>query len=82
MQSHFDLLLNAVDANENISMSLVYSTALFKKSTVEKISKHFIEILDQVIGDKYIKLKDITISHGVLTLKPNILQEDQGDFNF
>jgi amino acid adenylation domain-containing protein len=82
--SHFDLLLNAVDADENISMSMVYSTALFKKSTIEKMSNHFMEILDQVIKDNYIKLKDITISHDLLVLKSNIFQgeQDQEEFEF
>jgi NRPS condensation-like uncharacterized protein len=60
--SRFDMLLGAVEIDEKISINLEYSTSLFKPSSVEKFLKHYREIMQQVVEQKEIKLKDIVIS--------------------
>ncbi|UCH95062.1 MAG: amino acid adenylation domain-containing protein [Candidatus Aminicenantes bacterium] len=82
-QAHFDLSLSVRDTDKYISMSLEYSTSLFKPSTAERISKHFLEILDQVLQDIYIKLEDITLSDEFLVLEStNIFDNETGEFGF
>jgi non-ribosomal peptide synthetase component F len=82
-QSHFDLSMTVFETHQYISMSLGYSTSLFKPSTVEKISKHFLEILDQVLQDMHIKLEDITVSDEFLVLEStNIFDNETGEFGF
>ena len=62
----FDITLWVNEIEEEIHFMLEYSTELFKRSTMEDFSRHFLEILSQVTGNKNIQLKDIRISHQLL----------------
>ncbi|MCU0287603.1 MAG: condensation domain-containing protein, partial [Acidobacteria bacterium] len=57
----FDLLLHAFDAREIIEFRLLYSTNLFKKETVERFSRHLINITSEVVSNPYIKISDIQV---------------------
>jgi amino acid adenylation domain-containing protein len=78
----FDLRLAASEGNDNITMSLTYSTILFKRITAEKMAARFIEILQQVLENTNIKLKDIVVSHALTSTKSNIFDEYQDSFDF
>ncbi|MFC2146100.1 condensation domain-containing protein, partial [Acidobacteriota bacterium] len=77
----YDLVLRASPKKNTLSMSLEYSTALFKKSTVENMVKNFIQILNQVVENKDITLEHITISNPFLLVQNTPDEEDMG-FNF
>jgi non-ribosomal peptide synthetase component F len=81
--SHLDLVLyiNEKD-NDKIKLVLEYSTALFSKSTAERMLEYYVEILTQVVGDREIQLKDIEISHALLIPTANNHVEAQVDFGF
>jgi len=81
-QSQFDLILEAVEDDDKISLSFTYSTVLFKESSVVKIANHYIEILEQVLEDRDITLGEIDISHELLVMEENIFQEEEGEFAF
>ncbi|MGD2090924.1 MAG: amino acid adenylation domain-containing protein [Candidatus Aminicenantes bacterium] len=81
-RSLFDLYLEAFEADDKINITLTYSTELFKKSTVEKIAKHYVQILEQVVKDADIRLKDIKISHGLSTVKSSLTREESMSFEF
>jgi amino acid adenylation domain-containing protein len=72
----FDLSLEAVEKTNGITMILNYSTALFKRSTAEKIIEHYIEILQQVLENRKIKLKDIQLSHKLSAAPVEINEEE------
>ena len=76
-----ELALDVLDSDDSINMWLTYSTRLFKRSTIEKIKIHFVEILGQVVKNPDIKLEDIVISHG-LAAESDFLRDDNGDFGF
>jgi amino acid adenylation domain-containing protein len=78
----FDLHFTAEENNDNIDITLRYYTALFKKSTIDKMAEHFVEIVRQVVENLEIKLEDITISIDLLAVTTNILEEAKGDFEF
>jgi len=80
--SHFDLHLQAYDNPETINLSLEYSRGLFKRTTVEIITKHFVEIAKQAATDIDIKLKDIKIAHHFLLAKSIPFKDDDEEFNF
>jgi tyrocidine synthetase-3 len=79
--SKFDLLLHAVEHSSRIIMRFEYCTRLFKRSTVGKISRHYIEILHQVAVNSDIRLGDIKMSFSLAAMEPISFQED-GDFDF
>jgi acyl carrier protein len=76
----FDLYLDAVEKSDTIHLVIKYSTALYKRTTVEKMMAHYIGILEQVIKDREIKLKEIMLSHDLLDIKTNRFLEDETDF--
>jgi len=61
-------------------MLLRYLTMLFKRETIEKIKEYYIEILEQVLDNNAVKLKDITLSHEFLTVSSSIYKDDGSDF--
>jgi acyl carrier protein len=78
----FDLILQAVEGDDRLNMRLEYSTALFKKSTAEKMTNHYIDILKQVVENPGLKLKEIIITHDFLKAKPRVIKTAQTDFRF
>ncbi|MCK4258836.1 MAG: amino acid adenylation domain-containing protein [Halanaerobiales bacterium] len=77
----FDLFLTIVESGKTMDLILEYSTALFKQSTVQKMAERYIEILEQIIENRNILLKDVNIAHKLISLKVNVI-EDEGDFRF
>jgi amino acid adenylation domain-containing protein len=82
MSTQFDLVIDTIEYDDIVKMSLRYSTHLFKEPTAEKMIKYYIEILDQVVESKNMKLKDITVSSGLTEIKSTITRDDPDDFNF
>ncbi|NIM15665.1 MAG: amino acid adenylation domain-containing protein [Candidatus Aminicenantes bacterium] len=80
--SHFDLSLEAEELDNRINMSFTYSTALFKKSTIEKMKNWYIDILKQTISNWDMKLEDIKVSYDLKDITTTALQEDPDDFAF
>ena len=78
----FDMILYAVEQGEGISFNLEYATALFKRATIEKIARRYLEILEQVSGDHHIRLMDIQLSHDIEFLSSHTFDNDPEDFQF
>jgi len=78
--NQYDLLLRAEEANDTIVMKLEYSTALFKPSTAQQISGHYIEVLEQVLDNPDMKLQEIILAHHLLAAQSNTFDEDGSDF--
>ena len=72
----FDLSINGFEAGETISLMLLYRIHLFKRETVEKMAKDYIDILEQVKENITIKIKDIIISHSLIASKSSMNKED------
>jgi hypothetical protein len=80
--AHFDLMLQAIAVGDSITMIFEYSNALFKQTTIEGLANGYTNILEQVVKDKKIKLKDIAISHDFITANPDLLQDQETGFEF
>jgi amino acid adenylation domain-containing protein len=80
--SSFPLDLEPFEEKNTISLRLRYFVNLFKKSTINTIARHFLEVLKQVLENINIKIKDIKISFQLSPSKRDILQKDDKDFNF
>ncbi|HLP45547.1 MAG TPA: condensation domain-containing protein [Candidatus Kapabacteria bacterium] len=78
----FDLHFLAIERNHTLNIILRYSTELFKKTTAQKIIRHFIEIIGQVIENPGIKLEDIELTVDLVPMKSNSPGKEQGYFNF
>ncbi|EPR13013.1 non-ribosomal peptide synthetase [Ruminiclostridium papyrosolvens] len=57
--SKFDLTLYSWETDEGIDFIIEYSTALFKRESIEEMSRQFIRIIKSITENKLIKIKDI-----------------------
>jgi hypothetical protein len=80
--SRFDLFLSGAELQDTIHMVLEYSSALFKTSSAQQIVSNYLEILNQVLENKDIKLRDITISSNLVHIKSTVDQKEYMNFGF
>lgn len=59
--SKFDLILSAFPDEEDIKFEFTYGSALFKRSTIEHMAKHFIRILNTVLDQEQVLIQDIEL---------------------
>ena len=59
--SKFDLTLQAAEMEEEIVLNLEYCSRLFKRETVERMTRHFLNILREVIENPEIKISEINM---------------------
>ncbi|MCK4257941.1 MAG: amino acid adenylation domain-containing protein [Halanaerobiales bacterium] len=57
----FDLYFTAQEINDIINFNLIYCTKLFRQETMERLSRHLIYVLRQIVENSEIKLFDITL---------------------
>jgi amino acid adenylation domain-containing protein len=78
--THFDLMLQAVNAGDSIQMDFQYSTDLFKKSSIKELKCFYMDILDQVVENPAIELKEIRVNLNLMTSSSTIFEEDQDEW--
>jgi tyrocidine synthetase-3 len=78
----FDLILGATETKDTITLSILYKTALFKLSTLEKMLGHYIEILRNVVEDGEIKHRNIALSYDSLDAQLKAANDEYGNFGF
>jgi amino acid adenylation domain-containing protein/non-ribosomal peptide synthase protein (TIGR01720 family) len=77
----YDLILTAVESEENLALDLICKAGLFNAETIENFSRYFKDIVSSVLENKEIKLNDIKISHELFDKKLEVPGEES-DFNF
>ncbi len=80
-KAKFDLVLEAIEGQKKIYMTLTYSTKLFERSTVEKIGQHYQEVLQQVLENREILSGDIQLSHK-LSAVTDVVSKEKTLFDF
>jgi non-ribosomal peptide synthetase component F len=79
----FDLDLNAAwSGDDSIELSLNYLTSLFKRTTIENMAEHFMEILEQCLEDMQTRLKDVSLSLNLVTASTELNNEEVSGFEF
>ena len=56
--SKFDISIVQMERDKSIKFEIIYCEKLFKKGTVERLSRHYIRILDEINMNTAIKLSD------------------------
>ncbi|MED1910401.1 non-ribosomal peptide synthetase [Brevibacillus laterosporus] len=82
--SKFDLTLHAMEDADTILCSFEYATTLFKRETIERMAKHFIQLIDGLLSNPHAKLSTIemmTMQEKTLILETfnNTTVEDVGE---
>jgi len=71
----------AFDIDDTID-AMLYAHASFKSATMDKIKTYYMEILEQVIKNKQVKLEEVRIARDLIRvgLPPAVLQDESSDF--
>ena len=80
--AHVDIALEVWEPGETLPLTLTYSTALFKRTSMELFETFFREALSTVLDNPGIKLKDIKIARDLLPTQSDLYRETQTDFEF
>ena len=80
--SRMDLMFMLSETDTGIEVIVEYSTQLFKRSRIESISKHYQEILSQIVTNPDIRIRDLVIANQLLTAATMISDTDSADFQF
>ena len=59
--SKFDITLHAIEDENEMNLIFQYCTALFKKETIERMTRHFHNILIQIVKDPNTTLLELSI---------------------
>ncbi|WP_434291985.1 condensation domain-containing protein, partial [Clostridium botulinum] len=59
--SKFDLTLNALESDRKLNFTIEYCSKLFKKETIERLSNHYIRVLESIVNNVEIKLSEIDL---------------------
>ncbi|CAH0316009.1 non-ribosomal peptide synthetase [Peribacillus sp. Bi134] len=59
--SKFDLTLNVTQSDKTLRFTLEYCTKLFNKETIERLGKHFIRVLENVMDNTEVELNQIDL---------------------
>jgi amino acid adenylation domain-containing protein len=78
----FDLCLLADESGDRLLFSFLYAADIFDKETAERLAGYFEEIVDAVVADNRVALKDIKISHQLFGDKLHIPADATADFGF
>ncbi len=57
--SRFDLLFEVREINNEFNLNLVYCTTIFNRSTIERLGRYFINILEEIVENQNICIRDI-----------------------
>lgn len=76
--SMFDLTLHTMETPYGIDFTFEYNTKLFKERRIEKFISYFIEIINAIVENNQIILKDINISLDLITAKQQVNQVEFG----
>ncbi len=78
--SLFDISLACREAKEGTQVRIEYNVDLFKKDTIEKIAHNFVKIVDQVIENQDIQIRDVDLDVEYKIVKSAPI--DELEFNF
>ncbi|WP_371859710.1 SDR family NAD(P)-dependent oxidoreductase [Tengunoibacter tsumagoiensis] len=81
-RAQFDLLLSAVEIDENVVMNFEYATALFKRETIEKMASRYKAMLEEVLTTPDIQLGAINMAHSFQILEKDTRSLANEEFAF
>lgn len=81
--NNFDLVLIVKDGQTSILLEWKYLISLFKRTTIEKLHEHYLEILKVILDSVDQKISEIHLSHDLVAIPTQSIAEvDEDDFNF
>ncbi|WP_066496034.1 non-ribosomal peptide synthetase [Abyssisolibacter fermentans] len=79
-RSTYDLILKGYENDNKMMMTIEYDSMLFKEETIKEMSENYINIINQVVDNADILLKDIKNSYDTSILDTTSVEIDDGEF--
>jgi len=76
--SKFDMTLNSMESRGELHCTFEYCTKLFKREKIERFINYFKDIISNILTDKDIQLKAITVYHDLESIQTTELEMDFG----
>jgi non-ribosomal peptide synthetase component F len=76
----FDLTLEAIETESGMELTLEYAIKLFRMKTAERMLADFVSVLQIVVSDPSIELRNVALDNASLNRQPLVLEDV--DFNF
>ena len=80
--SPFDLVLLGSESKGKLVLKYLFHTALFLPATIKRFADYFIQIVNTIVSNPQIQLKDMTIAHNLIEPEAASLDVSDGDFGF
>lgn len=71
-----------IGLEKEMKITLQYNSNVYEHITIEKIKSDFEHVIDYILENENMLLKDIRLDHNLMTIKTDIVEELGGDFNF
>jgi len=81
LRARFDLVISANEIGKVIGVNFNYSADLFEESTIREMGNHFMEVLQQVLRNPRVSMKEVEIST-VFSAARSTLKEQETVFDF
>jgi len=81
----FDLMIVMESSDENLTGSIEYNSDLFESSTIQRMSRHFGNLLDSIVADPDVRLSELQIlseEEHLLLEQAILIPEFDSDFSF
>lgn len=80
--AQLDIVLEAIESENEIECKIQYCTKLFKKETIEKMIQSLRQVLIVIIENGDCKIRDIVLEHKLKRIESTELKLDKIDFDF
>jgi amino acid adenylation domain-containing protein len=81
----FDLMIVMESSKDSLTGSIEYNRDLFEPSTIQRMSKHFANLLDSIVADpneRFSQLKVLSNEEQLVLEQPILIPEFDSDFSF
>lgn len=71
----FDITLEVIELNGEMTMRFEYCTKLFNRNTIERMSKDYLKIIRQIVENRYMQISDISLE-SIYKQQESVISED------
>jgi len=77
-----DLLLEVEEIYDGLILYLSFTTSLFKETTMKLLLSHYLEIVNQVLNNSQIQIKEIQLTNSLLVADDSVIVANNEEFVF
>ncbi|MCP5049471.1 MAG: AMP-binding protein, partial [bacterium] len=80
--AQLDISFIAMESEQGVVLYVVYCTRLYKRETIDRLIKFFQRVLNLVVEDMTVKIRDIEMPHEFEQADVSVFEDEDSDFGF